>query len=426
MPAWKGILSDAEIDGLIEKIKEFGGWDGETPEDLGIMPIDHGTPVESTPESLARGAEVFKKACVQCHGAKGRGNVTSGKKLKDDWGDRIWPRNLTRPETWRWTRNAKDIFERVSAGIRGTPMPEHTTTMSIADRWSVADYVMTLRDQAVPFTRGDTVIRARRVDGPLPESADDPGWDKAPAITFPLVPNVIKEPRLFFSLNDAVTVRALYNDQRVALRLDIDDRSYSVPGDPKEVRYRQKNVTPTADAAAIEFPAEIPSASEKPWFRHGDRNHPVNIWYWRAPSVDPKAPATTLLFDASGPDAAPAPRDDEAGLTAAGAWRDGQWRLTFSRRLDGADARDIGFEVGRYIPIAFANWDGWAGQTGARHTLTPWYWLLLVPEEKPLVLYGASGASGLAAGFFFLIAARRERRRFTAGDETGEDKPRNA
>jgi DMSO reductase family type II enzyme heme b subunit len=416
MPAWSGILTGPQIDGLINLIREFGEWDGESDEDLGTEPIDLGERVETSPESLARGAEVFKKACIQCHGEKGRGNVTSGKKLKDDWGDRIWPRNLTIPETWRWTRDAGDIFQRISAGIRGTPMPEHTTTMSVEDRWHVANYAMTLRENAVPLSTGQTVARAVRVEGALPAGPEDPAWDRAPAITFQLVPNVIKEPRLYFSLNDTVTVRALFNDEALALRLGVDDRTFSQPGHEEELRYRDDVGEATPDALAVEFPARIPTTSEKPWFRHGDPSNAVNIWYWTAASVDRPAPEQVMLFDASGPDRPPAPREGPTGLSGTGQWSDGQWRVVLTRPLVTEDARDLQFETGRYIPIAFANWDGWAGQAGSRHSLTSWYWLLLEPERKPLFVYGVTGGSGAVVGLLFLAVARRQRRHYLDGD----------
>ncbi len=413
MPGWGRRLDEPEIDALVQLIKRFGEWDEETPEDLGLAPIELGEPVAADEESLARGRALFEKACVQCHGAEGRGNVTSGKKLKDDWGDRIWPRNLTRPSTWRWTFDREDVFQRISTGIRGTPMPEHTTEMSERQRWDIANYVMTLRDKAVPLSAGDTVVRGFRIDGPLPEDPDDPAWEEAPAITFALVPNVIKEERLFHSLNDRITVRALFNDESVALRLDVDDRTYSVPGDPLEVQYRHEEIEPTRDAVAVQFPTEIPTTSEKPWFRHGDPKNPVNIWYWRAPSVEPEAAEEAIIFDARGPDEPPSPREDSSALEARGSWKDGQWRVVFRRPLETRDGRDIRFETGRYVPIAFANWDGWEGQAGSRHTLTGWYWLLLEPEEDPLRLYGSSGLAGLLAGLLFLTGVRAQRRRYT-------------
>jgi DMSO reductase family type II enzyme heme b subunit len=283
--------------------------------------------------------------------------------------------------------------------------------MPAEDRWHVANYVMTLRDQAVPLSLGDTVLRGVRIEGDLPSDPGDPAWEQAKPITFPLVPNVIKEPRLFFSLNDAVTARVLFNDHALAIRLDVDDRSYSVPGDPLEAQYRHDEIEPAPDALAVQFPSEIPTTSEKPWFRHGDAKHPVNMWYWRAPSIEPEAPETTLLLDARGPDGPPTPRDDSAALSGAGAWEHGQWRVVLSRSIETDDGRDVQLETGRYIPIAFANWDGWAGQQGGQHTLTSWYWLLLEQEASPVALYGITGTSGLAAGLLFIAAVRSQRRR---------------
>ncbi len=412
MPAWGEVLSEAQITGLVTLLREFGDWAEEDEEELGTLPMEMGTRVESSAESIARGAALFEKACLQCHGADGRGNVTSGKVLKDDWQDRIWPRNLTRPETWRWTKDAEGIFQRISGGIRGTPMPEHTTTMSEDQRWDIANYAMTLRDNATPLTTGDTVIRALRVEGDLPDSPDDPAWDAAPPITFPFAPNVIKGERLYFSLNDTVTVRAMYNDGKLALRVDIDDRTYSVPGAPEEVQYRDQETDPAPDAAAVQFPIAIPTTSERPWFRHGDPQHGVNMWYWRAPNEEAGEPESNALLDASGPDGPPTPRADSGDLVSSGSWEDGRWRIVFSRSLDTEDGRDLQFETGRYIPVAFANWDGWAGHQGSRHSMTSWYWLLLEEEEQPLKVYGVSGLGGALAALAFLFAARRQRRAY--------------
>lgn len=409
MPAWKSILSDGEVDGLIKLIKKFGYWDEEewTP-----RPIDPGTKVVSSPESIARGKEQYIKTCEQCHGAQGRGNVTSGKRLKDDAGNRIWPRNLTRPGTWRMTLSVDDVFGRLSTGIRSTPMPEHTTTLKEDTRWDIANYVMTLRGNSTPLAEGDTVVRGKRIDGDLPTTLDDPAWDLAPPITFALLPNIIKDPRLYFSLNERVTARALFNATDMAMRLEVDDRTYSVPGDKLELQYRVEGYEPTRDAVAVQFPTVIPNGSTKPWFRHGDPKNDVNMWFWRAPSVEPQSPAQTMVMDANGPNAPPRLRQGDVGLDAEGAWKDGQWRVMFKRSLLTEEDADIQFQAGRYIPIAFGNWDGVNAEAGSRHTFTSWYWLLLEPEANPLRVYGMTGGSGLFAGLLFLLFARRQRRTF--------------
>ena len=409
MPGWKTILKPAEVDAMIKMIKEFGEWEEE---EIEYTPIDKGDVVASSPESIARGKELFVKTCVQCHGEEGRGNITSGKRLKDDWQNRIWPRNLTHPQTWRATRTAEDVFNRISAGLRGTPMPEHATSMKEADRWDVANYAMTLRENSVPLSSGETVVRGHRLEGTLPREADDPAWDEAPAMTFPFVPNIIRDPRLYFSLNETVTVRVLFNDTDVAFRMDVDDRTESIPGGKQELQYRVDGVEPTSDALAVQFPVTIPTTSEKPWFRHGDRKHPVNMWYWKAPGVEPKSPEMIAELDASGPDEAPVPRRGEGSLAGQGVWKDGQWRVVMIRPLTTDNEADLQFAEGRYIPIAFGNWDGVNGEKGGRHSLTTWYWLLLQPDENKAMIYGISIASAVLAGLIFYGLVRRQRRIF--------------
>ena len=411
MPGWKSILSEAEIDALIFRIKQFGEWEEE---ELEYVPIDMGSPVESSPESIEKGRELFVKACVQCHGEEGRGNITSGKKLKDDWENRIWPRNLTRPETWRWTTTSADVYQRISTGIRSTPMPEHTTTMSIEDRWHVANYVMTLRAKAVGLSQGDTVLRAVRVDGNIPDRPDDPAWEIAPAITFALAPNIIKEPRMYFSLNERLTARAVFNDSEIAIQLEVDDRTYSVPGDELEQRYRIEDTEPSRDAVAVQLPVEVLRTSEKPWFRHGDARNPVNMWYWAAPSEDPEEGEQVIAFDASGPSAAPQPRAGNSALAGAGIWKDGRWQIMFKRALNTDNMADLQIRQNQYIPIAFANWDGVAGEQGSRHTFTGWYWLWLEPEASMARLYGIPAGAALFAGLLFAAAARRQGGKYAA------------
>jgi DMSO reductase family type II enzyme heme b subunit len=412
MPGWKTILSDAEIDALIQKIKVLGYWEEEDPADLEA--IDLGTPPAVTPELLAQGREQFVKACVQCHGETGRGNITSGKRLKDDLEARIWPRNLTQPETWRVTVDVEDVFQRLSTGIPGTPMPEHSTTMSIEDRWAIANYVMTIRKAATPLSKGDSVIRAIRVAGDLPNDANDQAWDTAPAMTFALAPNVIKEPRLFTSLNEMITIRALYNDDDIVMRVDVDDRTYSVPGSELEQQYALEDVTATRDAIAVQLPATLSGTSEKPYFRLGDRKNPVNIWSWTAPSVAPEIAEAAVMKDAFGQDKKPKVRADSSDLSATGAWKDGRWQVVFKRALTTEVPADFQFSEGVYTPIAFANWDGVNGEEGLRQSFTSWYWILLEPTDNPTRTFGIALIAAALAGLLFIVIALRARRHFNA------------
>lgn len=412
MPGWKGILTDVEIDALIEKIKVFGYWDGETADELGLKPIEMGAMPAATPEMLARGKAQFEVICAECHGLEGRGNITSGKRLADDAGNRIWPRNLTRPESWRVTLDTEDVFQRLSVGIPSSPMPEHSTALDIETRWAIANYAMTLRGNATPVSKGDSVIKAVRVEGDLPSDPDDPVWDTTPAITFNMAPNVIKEPRLFTSLTEFVTVRALYNDSDIAMRVDVDDRTYSVPGSELEREYALADVVATRDAIAVQIPAALSGSNQKPYFRQGDKKNPVNMWVWTAASVDPAADASAVIMDAKGLDKPPKPRADSTALTANGAWKDGRWQVVFRRALMTDAVEDLQFSEGVYTPIAFASWDGLNGEIGIKNSFTSWYWILLEPTANPTKTLGIAIAVALLSGLLFLLLVWRARKRF--------------
>jgi mono/diheme cytochrome c family protein len=103
--------------------------------------------------------------CVSCHGPEGRGGGVSawepGKEgleyVKDDWGNEIQPRDLTRG-VFRFGRRPVDLYRRIYAGINGTPMPEHIgmtitengeqRTMTESDIWDLAFFVRTLSTHA--------------------------------------------------------------------------------------------------------------------------------------------------------------------------------------------------------------------------------------------------------------------------------------
>ena len=411
MPAWGTLLSDGQIRSLIPVIKGFDTTYTWAPEDAPDEAFDEKErytgkplsfpdkfPVENqipfSKESVAAGVRHFKKNCTPCHGDEGRGDPSPEKKLKDEWGKRIWPRDQTKPWTWRVTevpgnrnQTIRNIFIRLSLGIPGTPMPRHTEGVSEPDRWHIANFLYTLRKTSVPPSKSP-VIRGVKVEGGLPDSSDDKAWKGAPVTTLLLQPNIIKGDRLFMPLNDAVSVRVLYNAEEVAFLLELDDRTYSRPGDPDAEKIRDKKLTLYRDAIAIQFPKQgafkTKPAVEKPLFAHGDRSHPTTIWYWRTESVEPKSPAVAMVFDAVGADQKLRPRQGDTGLTASGTWANGIWRVIMKRRRDGGDSGDVDFVEGQYIPVSFANWDGSNGETGSKHTLSPWHWLVLGPQGQSL------------------------------------------
>jgi mono/diheme cytochrome c family protein len=395
MLSWKTILNDEQIKSLIPVIKNFDisyTWI-ETPEDdedyeeededeedeedyeeedededeevvdtskpKTFIRITEIEPTKSqiaySDNSIAKGKIAFEKNCTQCHGNTGRGNITSGKRLTDDWGYRIWPRNLTQPWTWRATnvpesreQTIRNIYLRISIGIFGTPMPAHRSTtddpdpISLENRWHIANYVYSLRKNSIP-PDNSTLIKAKKIKGPLPNNINDATWDQVQAKTMRLVPNITKEKHLFTPLAKAITVRVLYNHKEIAFLLEIDDRTDSRPGEPVSEGIQDENFKMHSDAFAIKF----------------FQPNPIT-WYWNAGSIEPKIASKTMILNGK-----------NNSLIAMGKWQNGHWRVLMKGTLKKFNS----------IPVSFINWDGSNDQTGSKHTLTGRYSLLLLPEN---------------------------------------------
>ncbi|MCH8177348.1 MAG: hypothetical protein IIC09_03965 [Proteobacteria bacterium] len=465
MPGWSKMFTDKQIDGLVTLIKQFDTsaiWapmdaDDEDFDDEGrylkpdMLVITEEEPTEGqipySAESVALGQEIFEENCEKCHGQKGRGDITSGEFLEDDWGYRTWARDLTKPWTWRVTEASsgsiqtvpdearrdetiRNIYARVAIGIRGTPMPSHRAVdageedaITLEDRWHVANYAYSLRTGTTwPGERN--VIEGVEWAGDLPSSVQDEAWEKVPASTFRLVPNIVKEDRLFTPLNDAISVRVLYNELEIAFLLEINDRTESRPGGSVVSQLPDKSEKMYSDAVALQFPKQDAYATapvEKPLYRHGDAEHHTTIWYWNAGSIEPPIEPRAVLLDATGPNSKMTKRVGGNDLFALGEWQEGRWRVLFKRPRGTTDASqessvtdsaDLIFRKGQFIPVSFANWDGNNGEVGSRHTLTPWFWLLLPYDTNYALVYGSSLGTTLTfflAGMTLLWRVRRKR-----------------
>ena len=176
---------DADEGLAYEKVKEtyefvFDRWEQGTDE---VIVFEDDVP-PSTPERIAHGRELFmdvKQAnCVQCHGQNGRGtydnprppsawetDAETGEKVrvKDDWGNAIEVRNLSRG-VFRFGRRPVDLYRRVYAGINGTPMPAHygmqitepdgtQRPLDENDIWDIVHYVRSISTHAPVAHAGD-------------------------------------------------------------------------------------------------------------------------------------------------------------------------------------------------------------------------------------------------------------------------------
>jgi len=406
MPGWKDILSEQERWDLVAYVMKFGGLEGKPAKQL-----DFSKQVKSSKESIERGKKLFIDRCAECHGEEGKGD--SIKKLKDDLGFRTWPRNLSKPWSFRASNDPKDIFARMSVGIPGTQMPNFADPnskkkMTDEERWDVANYVASLADETKTVRAENTVVKALRADGELPVEPTDPKWKDAEPSSFLLVGQIIGEERFFTPSNNSITARAFYNDNDISILLEWDDRTKSIPGDEKAAEIAEGEVS--NDAVALQFPVKIPEEMEKPYFGHGDSAKPVNIWFWQGEGKD--TPQVVKLLDTTGFKNKEERDAVKSGLTAKGVYDKGTWRVVMKRPLvTGEKDKDIQFVEGKFIPLAFAAWDGTNGEKGSKHTMTTWYWILLQPKTGmdiyfiPLIVAGV-----IVGGQLLWLASARKRK----------------
>jgi DMSO reductase family type II enzyme heme b subunit len=352
MPAWRDLLSDEQIWQLVDYIKSFSLDFADYPAEQQFLL--EGKP-DASAESLERGAEVYEKAeCDKCHGAAGRGNGRSAAELVDEWEFRIYPADLTQPWILRGGSSVEDLYRTLATGVNGTPMPSFSDAWKADDLWHLANYLHSLGREP----QWGEIVRARKTDA-LPQDPFAEAWELAPLLDVRLAGQIILEPRLFNPAVQTLTVRALFDEQELALLLIWNDR-FENKGQDEE---------PT-DRVSVLFPAQEMAEGKKPYFLVGDRQSPVDLWQWSARDG-------TETFLARGMDQL-SPRTSP--LKGQGAYRDGQYRVVLRRSLEAEQDDEVEFSPGRMIPIAWNVWDGQDGEQGKKRAISRWYYLLLEPE----------------------------------------------
>ena len=155
----EGLFEDEDYtaEELVEEIESYmadeyeavqGAW--ISAEDEVINPPVPRTP--SSPDSIARGRELFLSAtteCSACHGEAGDGkgpNVWTeeeGYKLVDEWGNEVRPADL-RPGFYRGGNRPLDLYRRIDQGIKGTPMPAFSDSLTPEQIWDLVNYILYL------------------------------------------------------------------------------------------------------------------------------------------------------------------------------------------------------------------------------------------------------------------------------------------
>lgn len=161
MPGW-GALSTANRRALVAYVKTFSP---RLQQERAKEALEIPSPPAQTAEALREGKELYKDAgCVECHGAEGRGDGTSAPGLTDDWGHKIRPADLTRPETFRGGAAAPDIYRRLMTGLSGTPMPAFGDTLEPEQAWRLVFYVQSLAEsREMPDSVYGNVVYSREM-----------------------------------------------------------------------------------------------------------------------------------------------------------------------------------------------------------------------------------------------------------------------
>jgi mono/diheme cytochrome c family protein len=422
MPSW-GHLSEEERWGLVHYVKSFAEktWTIPPPADPkgegstgnGVIRVPPAPPFTS--EARARALELYADACASCHGKAGRGDGAEDQ--KDDKGYPTRPRDLTLG-VFKGSPEPAQLYRRVVAGMPGTPMPMSDWAYG-ADAWHLVHLIRSWSsdEQRARVEMRKFRIVARRV-ARVPDHPDDGTWRLATPVNLHLMPLWWRTDR-----PEELTVRALHDGKEFAFLLVWADATHDHTAmRPQDFR----------DAAAVEFSL----TADPPFFAMGEKGQFVNIWMWKSerqadielpfhdletvypnlgidsyPNLkvspveqltrhaltlksdstfvtgwgagnivsDPSrlSPAEDLVAQGFGTLTA-RPRSDQS-VDARGVYGTGTYRVVFRRDLVGRGERAVTLRPGTTVPVAFAVWNGGAGDRDGKKSVTIWQDLAIEP-----------------------------------------------
>ena len=384
MPAW-AVLPEKDRWNVVAYVKTFAADKFKDAPKKQELPKE----VASSEASIKRGKEMFDAIeCNKCHGAEGRADGPSRPELKDEWGHAIKPANLTKRWNFRGGPTRTDIATRLATGVLGTPMPAFIDSVEKPDDiWHLANYIASLGPET---PKAATLITVTAVQDAIPDDPNADFWKKQAAQTILLMGQVIVDPRNFNPSIDMLEFRAVYNGKEVAFHLTWDDPGQSAP-DGKDV---------FADAVSLQFPPTVGAGTERPYFLMGDASDAVYLLGWENGKgvVEASANGPAKITPLEGSEA-----------TAKATFANGQYRVVIKRPLAVKGEGRTPFTPAVFTPIAFHAWDGGAGETGAKMSLTSWYYLRLEEPQsnRRFVIPPVVALLTLAAMMLVVRAANR-------------------
>jgi mono/diheme cytochrome c family protein len=166
MPYFRDLLTPEQIQGLVAVVRHFASQQRPVG-----APLDLGAPVPDSPESRARGGDLYRTlGCVTCHGSHGLGDGPSAAALRASDGSSIRPADLTRPWTFKGGGAPADVTMRLAAGLGGTPMPGYLDAAITADLWDVANFVASIARAPSLASAAAALARLPAGDGQSPRA----------------------------------------------------------------------------------------------------------------------------------------------------------------------------------------------------------------------------------------------------------------
>jgi DMSO reductase family type II enzyme heme b subunit len=342
-------------------------------------------------ESLATGKKLFLQNCSGCHGVKGRSDGASTHKIVDIDSNAIWPRNLSKPWTFRRGNSRKQLFLTLRTGFSTTSMPRFSTRIFTDQQvWDIVNYVQTLSPPKKPPVK--KTIRVKSIAGDVPSTPEDSRWKGMESYFIPLGGQVLEKHKSYFPLVDNVIVKAVHNKDEISIYIHWDDPSVDpilvktasvekspTPPLPPELR-GEKNESETKevdeppqtpefpDALAVQFPSSLDKDGKRPYFLNGDSKRPVNLWKWQS------HPNKTVEMNATGLSQWTVQPKENQKVVSKSSYRYGRYHLVLKRKLKTKDVKnDIQFKEAVKIPIAINVWDGFQDEEGTKKAISSWF-----------------------------------------------------
>jgi mono/diheme cytochrome c family protein len=419
MPSWAHLGEDVRW-GLVHYVKTFSKRPmtikaSHEPDKWGnggggVVTVPPEPPTDAAGQ--ARANELYAKGCAPCHGLTARGD--GAQKQIDSKGYPTRPRDLTLG-VFKGSPDPESVYRRIVAGLPGSPMPQ-SGYLQGNDAWHLVHFVRSLSSDAQreKVEMKQFRIVAKRV-GRLPDHPDSGTWREAPAVNLHLMPLWWRSDR-----PEEVTVQAVHDGSALALLLRWEDTT------PDSTAIRPQDFR---DGAAVQFAL----TNDPPFFAMGQAGRAVNIWMWKSerqadlepafqeldkvypnigidsypnllksPLEQPTRRAMTLESDpnfvtawGAGNIVADPTRNSAAenlgaqgfgtlkahpreaqSVVALGRYMTGSYVVQLSRQLRGGNG-EVALSAGGRVPVAFAVWNGSAGDRDGKKSVTIWQELVL-------------------------------------------------